>query len=188
MQTQRPNGGWGGMRFRTTWRATARRNERLRRSTFAGLRMARVLETVSRPCFNPLDPPFLGGYYGIGGHPQTLGSILLHLFCHSRGACPREDGERESRRRCRAGKAERNPPALSPFQPPGPNPLSPSFGKGVSRGNSERDTLGLPAGSVPASNAGLSSGTVWPCPGKRPRIRTVPRCLPRCHRSPSPLA
>ena len=75
-----------------------------------------------------------------------------------------------------------------PSNLPGPNPLSPPFGKGVSRGNSERDTLGLPAGSVPASNAGLSSGTGWPCPGKRPRIRTVPRCLPRCHRSPSPLA
>ena len=74
-----------------------------------------------------------------------------------------------------------------PFNLPGPNPRSPPFGEGVSRGIL-RDALGLPAGSVPASNAGLSSATGWPCPGKRPRIRTVPRCLPRCHRSPSPSA
>jgi hypothetical protein len=34
----------------------------------------------------------------------------------------------------------------------------------------------------------LSSGTGWPRPGKRPRSRRAPRCLPRCHRCPTPAA
>jgi hypothetical protein len=70
---------------------------------------------------NPLESPTHGGRKNrIGGHPQTLGrdeSLHPILFCHcfenrpfsffvvlmaismadSRGACPREGGERESR-------------------------------------------------------------------------------------------
>ena len=69
-----------------------------------------------------------------GRNPCTLfASILvfdhpapLHLACHSRAACPRENGERESGASAHRTGAlvKRSPPGLSPLrflQPPGPH-------------------------------------------------------------------
>jgi len=114
------------MRFRTTWRATARRNERLRRSTFAGLRMARVLETVSRPCFNPL-PPTLGGRIGNWGTPPkpsaasccTPSVIPAELVLVKTGSGnPGVDVGRAKRSETRRHCLPSNPPAPTPSVPP----------------------------------------------------------------------
>jgi hypothetical protein len=174
------------MRFRTTWRVTACGNGSLRCSTFASLRMARVIETVSRCCFNPRAPTppeadlrSWGDIRELGDTPKpSAASCCTSSVIPAKLVLVKTGSGNPGVDVGRAKRSETRRHSL-PFNLP--------LGEGVSRGIL-RDTLGLPAGSVPASNAGLSSATGWPCPGKRPRIRTVPRCLPRCHRSPSPSA
>ena len=108
------------------------------------------------PFSTPWPPLLLRRIFDLGGtrrssegHPQTPGPPQAD---HSRGACPRGNGERESisvfggprfvvavEPSCRVGRARRNPPALSLF-----NPLAPNLGGRMKN----LGTPQTPAGSI----------------------------------------
>ena len=134
-----------------------------------------LVETTERCLFNPLCPPLLGDEKGgILGTPRTPAASCctcswlsrwermikedrVYVLRHSRAACPREDGERESMSvlggprsvvaaepGCGADRAKRNQPASFEESPSTPFILIPSVPL-LPKGDSREFEVGAPA-------------------------------------------